>query len=677
MNAIDRTCIDTIRFLAVDAVEKARSGHPGMPMGAAPMAYVLWDRVMRHNPGDPLWFDRDRFVLSAGHGSMLLYSLLHLYGYDLSLEEIVNFRQWGSRTPGHPEFGHTAGVEATTGPLGQGFAMGVGMAIAEAHLAARFNVTDEPPVVDHYVFGIVSDGDLMEGIASEAASLAGTLRLGKIVYLYDDNHITIDGPTSLSFTEDVATRFEAMGWHVESVEDGNNIDVIEEEIRAAQDDPRPSLIRVRTHIGYGSPREGSEKAHGEPLGPDNTRATKQKLGWPLQPPFHIPDEVQRHCRLRAEHGARLQRDWSARVYEYGRDHRAKAEQFKSVRDGNFKRGWDRDLVTFDKPIATRVASGKTINALAARIPGLIGGSADLTGSNNTRIESSGAFGRDACHERNIHFGVREHAMGAIINGMALHGGVVPFGGTFLVFSDYMRPAIRLSALMGVPSTFVFTHDSIGLGEDGPTHQPVEHLASLRAIPGLAVFRPADANETAIAWTVALELNGPRAFALTRQALPILNAGAEVMRKGVAKGAYVVAEAEGRKKPDVVLIATGSEVHLALEARGALAYRGIAARVVSMPSWELFRAQSARYRSSVLPKSVRKVAIEAGSTQGWREWVGDKGAVIGLDRFGASAPAAVAMEKLGFSVENVVNTVLSLVGRTKSTAKTSEKPAPQP
>ncbi len=677
MNAIDRTCIDTIRFLAVDAVEKARSGHPGMPMGAAPMAYVLWDRVMRHNPGDPLWFDRDRFVLSAGHGSMLLYSLLHLYGYDLSLEEIVNFRQWGSRTPGHPEFGHTAGVEATTGPLGQGFAMGVGMAIAEAHLAARFNVTDGPPVVDHYVFGIVSDGDLMEGIASEAASLAGTLRLGKIVYLYDDNHITIDGPTSLSFTEDVATRFEAMGWHVESVEDGNNIDVIEEEIRAAQDDPRPSLIRVRTHIGYGSPREGSEKAHGEPLGPDNTRATKQKLGWPLQPPFHIPDEVQRHCRLRAEHGARLQRDWSARVYEYGRDHRAKAEQFKSVRDGNFKRGWDRDLVTFDKPIATRVASGKTINALAARIPGLIGGSADLTGSNNTRIESSGAFGRDACHERNIHFGVREHAMGAIINGMALHGGVVPFGGTFLVFSDYMRPAIRLSALMGVPSTFVFTHDSIGLGEDGPTHQPVEHLASLRAIPGLAVFRPADANETAIAWTVALELNGPRAFALTRQALPILNAGAEVMRKGVAKGAYVVAEAEGRKKPDVVLIATGSEVHLALEARGALAYRGIAARVVSMPSWELFRAQSARYRSSVLPKSVRKVAIEAGSTQGWREWVGDKGAVIGLDRFGASAPAAVAMEKLGFSVENVVNTVLSLVGRTKSTAKTSEKPAPQP
>ncbi len=677
MNAIDRTCIDTIRFLAVDAVEKARSGHPGMPMGAAPMAYVLWDRVMRHNPGDPLWFDRDRFVLSAGHGSMLLYSLLHLYGYDLSLEEIVNFRQWGSRTPGHPEFGHTAGVEATTGPLGQGFAMGVGMAIAEAHLAARFNVTDEPPVVDHYVFGIVSDGDLMEGIASEAASLAGTLRLGKIVYLYDDNHITIDGPTSLSFTEDVAKRFEAMGWHVESVEDGNNIDVIEEEIRAAQDDPRPSLIRVRTHIGYGSPREGSEKAHGEPLGPDNTRAAKQKLGWPLQPPFHIPDEVQRHCRLRAEHGARLQRDWSARVYEYGRDHRAKAEQFKSVRDGNFKRGWDRDLVTFDKPIATRVASGKTINALAARIPGLIGGSADLTGSNNTRIESSGAFGRDACHERNIHFGVREHAMGAIINGMALHGGVVPFGGTFLVFSDYMRPAIRLSALMGVPSTFVFTHDSIGLGEDGPTHQPVEHLASLRAIPGLAVFRPADANETAIAWTVALELNGPRAFALTRQALPILNVGAEVMRKGVAKGAYVVAEAEGRKKPDVVLIATGSEVHLALEARGALAYRGIAARVVSMPSWELFRAQSARYRSSVLPKSVRKVAIEAGSTQGWREWVGDRGAVIGLDRFGASAPAAVAMEKLGFSVENVVNTVLSLVGKTKGTPKTSEKPAPQP
>jgi transketolase len=674
MNAIDRTCIDTIRFLAVDAVEKARSGHPGMPMGAAPMAYVLWDRILRHNPGDPLWFDRDRFVLSAGHGSMLLYALLHLYGYGLSLEDIVNFRQWGSRTPGHPEFGHTPGVEATTGPLGQGFAMGVGMAIAEAHLAARFNVTGEAPVVDHYVFGIVSDGDLMEGISNEAASLAGTLQLGKIVYLYDDNHITIDGPTSLAFSENVGRRFEALGWHVESVEDGNDIDTIEEEIRAAQDDPRPSLIRVRTHIGYGSPRQDSEKSHGEPLGADNVRAAKTKLGWPLQPPFHIPEEAQRHCRVRAEHGAKLQRDWSARVYEYGCDHRRKAEEFKIVRDGTFKRGWDKDLVTFDKAIATRAASGKTINAIAERVPTLMGGSADLTGSNNTRIESSGFLSSGGYHERNIHFGVREHAMGAIVNGMALHGGVVPYGGTFLVFSDYMRPAIRLSALMGVPSTFVFTHDSIGLGEDGPTHQPVEHLASLRAIPGLTVFRPADANETAAAWTVSLGLTGPRAFALSRQALPILEVGADVMRKGVARGAYVVADTEGKKKPDVVLIATGSEVHLALEARGALAYRGVAARVVSMPSWELFRAQTPRYRNSVLPRSARKVSIEAGSSMGWREWVGDRGAVIGLDRFGASAPAGVAMEKLGFSVENVVKTVLEVIG---STAKPAENPAPQP
>ena len=676
MNAIDRTCIDTIRFLAVDAVEKARSGHPGMPLGAAPMAYVLWDRVLRHNPGDPLWFDRDRFVLSAGHGSMLLYALLHLYGYGLSLEEIVNFRQWGSRTPGHPEFGHTPAVEATTGPLGQGFAMGIGMAMAEAHLAARFNITDEAPVVDHYVFGIVSDGDLMEGLTNEAASLAGTLKLGKIVYLYDDNHITIDGSTSLAFTEDVGKRFEALGWHVESVEDGNDIDAIEEEIRAAQDDPRPSLIRVRTHIGYGSPREDSEKAHGEPLGVDNARATKTKLGWPLQPLFHIPEDAQKHCRARAEHGAKLQRDWSARVYEYGSDHRRRAEEFKAMRDGKFKRGWDKNLVTFDKPIATRAASGKTINALAERIPTLIGGSADLTGSNNTRIESSGMFKHRAYHERNIHFGVREHAMGAILNGMALHGGVVPFGGTFLIFSDYMRPAIRLSALMGVPSTFVFTHDSIGLGEDGPTHQPVEQLASLRAIPGLTVFRPADANETAAAWTTALGLTGPRAFALSRQALPILEIGADVMRKGVAKGAYVVAHADGKKKPDVVLIATGSEVHLALEARGALAYRGIAARVVSMPSWELFRAQSPRYRNSVLPKSARKVAIEAGVTLGWREWVGDKGGVIGLDRFGASAPGPVVMEKLGFNVENVVKTVLEILPTPRAAKNNAPRPRAQ-
>jgi transketolase len=662
MNAIDRTCIDTIRFLAVDAVEKARSGHPGMPLGAAPMAWVLWDRIMRHNPGDPLWFNRDRLVLSAGHGSMLIYALLHLYGYELPLEELINFRQWDSRTPGHPEYGHTPGVEATTGPLGQGFAMGVGMAMAEAHLAAKFNVKNEPAVVDHYTYAIVSDGDLMEGIAAEAASLAGTLKLGKLIYLYDDNHITIDGSTSLSFTEDVSKRFDAYGWHVQAVNDGNNLDGIEHALHAAQHDPRPSLIRVRTHIGYGSPRVDSEKSHGEPLGADNVRATKEKLGWPLQPLFHVPDEVRKHCRKRAERGALVQRDWSASVYQYGANHRAKAERFKAARDGSLKRGWDKDVATFDKPVATRAASGKTINALAERVPTMIGGSADLTGSNNTRIESSGVFAAGSYDGRNVHFGVREHAMGAILNGMTLHGGVRPFGGTFLIFSDYMRPSIRLAALMGIATSFVFTHDSIGLGEDGPTHQPVEQLASLRAIPGLTVFRPADANETAAAWTTAFTLPGPRAFALSRQSLPILEVGADAMRKGVAKGAYIVADSAEPKKPDVILIATGSEVHLALEARGALTYRGISARVVSMPSWELFRAQSDRYRNSILPKSKRKVAIEAGSPQGWREWVGDRGAVVALDRFGASAPGPVAMERLGFNVENVVNAVLGVMGK---------------
>jgi transketolase len=666
MNPTDRLCIDTLRFLAVDAVEKAKSGHPGMPLGAAPMAFALWDRVLRHNPGDPAWFDRDRFVLSAGHGSMLLYGLLHLYGYDLPLEEIVNFRQWGSRTPGHPEYGHAPGVEATTGPLGQGFAMGVGMAIAQKHLAARFNVPGEPAIVDHHTYGIVSDGDLMEGVAAEAASLAGTLRLGKLIYLYDDNRITIDGPTSLAFTEDVDARFAAYGWHVQAVEDGNDVDAIEQALLRAKDEhDRPSLIRVRTHIGFGSPKQDSEKSHGEPLGAEAARATKEKLGWPLSPPFHVPAEVTAHCRTVAARGADAQREWSARLYGFGKKHRELAAGFEAARAERFPKKWKESLPVFggDKPLATRVASGRVINALAGTLPALIGGSADLAGSNNARIDGSPVFGIEKDEGRNLCFGVREHAMGAIVNGMALHGGVTPYGATFFIFSDYLRPAIRLAALMQAPSTFVFTHDSVGVGEDGPTHQPVEQLMSLRAIPGLAVWRPADANETAAAWACALETRGPRVLVLSRQALPVLEGDRERIHAGVAKGAYVVADA-GTGKPAVVLIATGSEVHLAMAARTALAARGVEARVVSMPSWDRFRAQSPRYRASVLPRSARKVAIEAGATLGWREWVGDRGAVIGLDRFGASAPGPVVMEKLGFNVEHVVEVALSLAGGRK-------------
>jgi transketolase len=656
--------VDTLRFLAVDAVEQARSGHPGMPMGAAPMAVALWDRVLTHNPSDPAWFDRDRFILSAGHGSMLLYGLLHLYGYDLPLEEIVNFRQWGSRTPGHPEYGHTPGVEATTGPLGQGFAMGVGMAIAEKHLAARFNVPGEPPVVDHFTYAIVSDGDLMEGVSNEAASLAGTLALGKLIYLYDDNRITIDGSTDLSFTENTGARFEALGWQVQSVDDGNDVDAIEAALRRAKaDQARPSLVRVRTHIGYGSPKQDSEKAHGEPLGAEAARAAKEKLGWPLEPKFLVPPDVSAHCREVAARGARAQSEWSARVYQYRKKHPDLASTFEAARAERLPKRWKESLPVFssEKPLATRAASGRTINALAPLLPTLMGGSADLAASNNTRIDGSGTLGADGAGGRNIHFGVREHAMAAAVNGMALHGGTMPYGATFLVFSDYMRPAIRLGALMGVPSTFIFTHDSIGLGEDGPTHQPVEHLMSLRAIPNLVVLRPADANETAAAWGCALECRGPRALVLTRQALPVLEGDRERIHAGVAKGAYVLADSAG-KKPAVVLIATGSEVHLAMSARTSLEAQGIATRVVSMPSWELFRAQSSRYRASVLPRAARKVAIEAGATLGWREWVGDRGAVIGLERFGASAPGPAAMEKLGFSVPAVVETARALLGR---------------
>jgi transketolase len=659
--------VDTLRFLAVDAVEQAKSGHPGLPLGAAPMAFALWDRVLKFNPSDPTWFDRDRFVLSAGHGSALLYALLHLYGYALPLEELMNFRQFGSRTPGHPEYGHTPGVEATTGPLGQGFGMGVGMAMAERHLGARFNVPGEEPIVNHYTYAICSDGDLMEGISNEAASLAGCLKLGKLIYLYDDNHVTIDGPTSLAFTENVIERFDALGWHTQAVEDGNDVDAIESAIRAAQaEKERPSLIRVHTHIGYGSPKQDSNKAHGEALGPEATRATKEKLNWPQEPRFLVPTDVKAHCRTVADRGVKAQSEWSGRLYQYKKKHADLAAQFEAVRYEKHPKKWQESLPVFssEKPLATRAASGKVINALATIFPTLMGGSADLATSNNTNIDSSESFSATAPGGCNIHFGVRENAMGGAVNGMALHGGVIPFGATFLIFSDYQRPTIRLSALMNIPSTFIYTHDSIGLGEDGPTHQPVEQLMSLRAIPNFTVFRPADANETAAAWALAIEMRGPRALVLTRQALPVLEGDRERIRAGVAKGAYVLADSE-HGKPAVVLIATGSEVHLALAARAELTKNGIGTRVVSMPSWELFRAQSPRYRASVLPKAARKVSIEAGATLGWREWVGDRGAMVGLDRFGASGPGPVVMEKLGFNVEHVVQVALATLGKRAS------------
>jgi transketolase len=651
MTSVDQRCVDTIRFLAVDAVERAKSGHPGMPLGAAPMAYVLWDRFLRHNPANPRWFDRDRFVLSAGHGSALLYALLHVYGYDLPIEQLRGFRQWGSRTAGHPEHGLAPGVEATTGPLGQGFAMGVGMAIAEAHLAATFGAD----IVDHYTYAICSDGDLMEGVGCEAASLAGTLGLGKIVYLYDDNRITIDGTTRLSFTEDVDRRFEALGWHVTAVEDGNDLDSIEVAIRVAREEvERPSLVRVRTHIGFGSPRQDSAKAHGEPLGAENVEATRRTLGWDL-PPFHVPEEVREHCHDAVDRGAEAEAAWNARVETMQHQDPAGFALLGHLLRDRLPDGWDADLPLFDPsdgPMATRAASGKAINALAAKVPTMIGGSADLAGSNKSWIDSSSSFGIDGPGARNINFGVREHAMAAIVNGMALHGGVHPYGATFLVFSDYMRPSIRLAALMGAPSTFVFSHDSVGVGEDGPTHQPVEHLMSLRAIPGLTLLRPADANETAAAWRLALERPGPCVLALTRQKVPVLP-GAQRVRDGVARGAYVLAD-DG--DPAVVLIATGSEVHLALEAREQLAERGVEARVVSMPSWEVYFEQPQSYRDDVLPRSVPRVSIEAGRGLGWRDVVGENGIVIGIDRFGESAPGPVVMEKLGLSAGRIAELV---------------------
>ncbi|MCZ2128547.1 MAG: transketolase [Anaerolineales bacterium] len=639
--------INALRFLSADAVQKANSGHPGLPMGTAAIAYTIWTRHLRHSPRNPKWMGRDRFILSGGHGSALLYSLLHLSGYDLTLDDLENFRQWGSRTPGHPEYGHTAGVEVTTGPLGQGFANGVGMAIASAHLAAVFNKQGHD-LLDSYIYAIVTDGDLMEGVASEAASLAGHLSLGKLIYLYDDNRISIDGSTDLAFTEDRAKRFEAYGWHVQHVEDGNNVELIDSAIKLAKADSRPSLILCRTIIGYGAPhRQGTSKAHGEPLGDDELNAAKDNLGWPREPRFYIPDDVLTFYRKAVERGRELEADWKMRREAYARLFPELGAEFnRRILMNKLPADWESALPTFPpdaKGMATRAASGKVINALAAKLPELIGGSADLAPSNNTMIDGSPSFQKETPAGRNFHFGVREHAMGAILNGMSVFGGVIPYGGTFLVFSDYMRPSIRLAALSGYPAIFIFTHDSVGLGEDGPTHQPVEHLAALRAIPNLTVIRPADANETAQAWKVAVaHRNAPTLLALTRQALPTLETPAAVER-----GAYVLKDFG---TPEIILMASGSEVSLILEAAQKLADEGIGVRAVSFPSWELFEAQDEAYRESVLPKNIQKrLAVEAGVTLGWERYAQS---VLGIDRFGASAPGKVIFEHFGFTAENV-------------------------
>jgi transketolase len=664
---LSQRAINTIRFLAVDGVQKAKSGHPGAPMGAAPMAYTLWTRFLKHNPANPAWPDRDRFVLSAGHASMLLYSLLHLTGYDLPLSELQQFRQWGSKTPGHPEYGLTAGVEMTTGPLGQGFATGVGMAVAAHHLAALFNRPDFE-IIDHFIYGIVSDGDLMEGVSSEAASLAGHLKLGRLIYLYDDNHISIDGSTNLAFTEDRMARFRAYGWHTQTVVDGNDINAIAAAIRSAQAErERPSIIAVRTIIGYGSPnKQNTAGVHGEPLGPDEVLLTKQALGWPVEPAFHIPDDVLALFRQALETGRQRQAEWQTLFDSYAAAYPDLAADLQRRFSGQLPAGWAADLPTYEpsaKGEATRNVSGAVINALAGRVPELIGGSADLAPSNKTMIKGSPAFQAGTYAGRNFHFGVREHGMGAALNGMLLHGGVRPYGGTFLVFSDYMRPAIRLAALMEISTIFVFTHDSIGLGEDGPTHQPVEHLAALRAIPHLVTLRPADARETVAAWQVAItHRGGPIALALTRQNVPTLAGASTDPAQGVGLGGYVVADwPDGSEGARVILIGTGSEVHLAVAARDRLAEQGVAARVVSLPSWELFEAQPAEYRNAVLPPEITaRVAIEAGISLGWDRYTGPSGVFIGLNGFGASAPYQTVYEKLGLTVDNIVTMALALI-----------------
>lgn len=679
-SALDDLCVNTLRFLSVDAVQKANSGHPGLPLDAAPMAYVLWTRFLKHHPAHPDWFDRDRFVLSAGHGSMLLYSLLHLTGYDVPIEQIEQFRQWGSMTPGHPERGVTPGVETTTGPLGQGFANGVGMAMAEAHLAACYNRPGFE-IVNHFTYGIVSDGDLMEGVASEAASLAGRLQLGKLIYLYDDNHVTLSAATDMTFTEDRAQRFDAYGWHTQTIEDGNDLQAIERALCAARGETRrPSLILVRTHLGYGSPhKQDSFEAHGSPLGEAEVRLTKQNLGWPTEPLFYVPESVRAHFGQALEKGEQAEAEWEDRFSSYAQAFPELAREFLQVTSGELPAGWDADLPTFPadaKGTATRVASGKVMNAIASRLPPLIGGSADLDPSTHTALSGLGDFeppvtsARDAQGSagggwsyagRNLHFGVREHGMGAILNGLAAHGGTVPFGATFLIFSDYMRPPIRLAALMGLHVIYVFTHDSIALGEDGSTHQSVEQLAALRAIPHLDVIRPCDANETAVAWRVALETRDrPVALILTRQSVPTLDRARFAAADGLRRGAYILADAPNGK-PDLILIASGSEVGLIVAAQQKLQAQNLQARIVSMPSWELFDAQPKEYRDTILsPSILARLAVEAGVSQGWHRYVGDRGDVLGVERFGASAPGEVMMREYGFTVEDVCRRARALL-----------------
>lgn len=662
---LDQLCINTIRTLSLDAVQKAESGHPGLPLGAAPMAYVLWTKFLRHNPQNPKWENRDRFLLSAGHGSMLLYSLLYLTGYGLPMEEIKNFRQWGSKTPGHPEYGMTPGVEITTGPLGQGFANGVGMAMGAAHLAARFNQKDFP-LIDHNVYAIVSDGDLMEGVAAEAASLAGHLKLGKLIYLYDDNQVTIEGFTNLAFSEEVPKRFESYGWHTLTVEDGNDLAAIEAAIREGQSvGTKPTLISVKTVIGYGMPTAGTRKAHSDAPGKEAVRETKRHLGWPEDKEFYVPDEALEHFRESVKRGGELEADWRAMVEEYQRKHPEEGKKWASMIKGEFPSDWEKHLPKFDdaKQVATRVSSGEVINALAPHLP-LIGGSADLGVSNNTDIKDGGDFEAGSYEGRIIHFGVREHAMGATLTGIALNGGLIPYGGTFMTFSDYMRPAIRLAALSEVQVIYVFTHDSIGLGEDGPTHQPIEHLAALRAIPHLFVIRPADPAEVSEAWRIAiLRRKAPTALALTRQKVPVIDRKRFASAQGLRQGGYILADGAGNggSSPQLILIATGSEVSLALDAREKLQADGIATRVVSMPCVELFEEQSEAYRKEVLPPDVTaRLAVEAGVGQGWHRYVGPEGDVICLDRFGASAPGDVAMKNLGFNTENVLKRARALL-----------------
>jgi transketolase len=677
---IDELCVNAIRMLSVDAVEKAKSGHPGAPMGLAPVAFVLWTRFLKHNPANPGWPDRDRFVLSAGHASMLLYSMLHLTGYqDISLDQIKQFRQWGSRTPGHPERELAAGIETTTGPLGQGFGNAVGMAVAEAFLAARYN-RPGLEIINHFTYSIVSDGDLMEGVAAESASLAGHLKLGKLICLYDNNRISLAASTDLTFTEDVAKRFESYGWHTQGVDDGNDLNAIDRALRVARSETtRPSIILVRTHIGYGSPgKQDSFEAHGAPLGAAEANKTRQKLGWSLEP-FHIPDDALARFRESIHRGEKAQREWQEKLAVYAQKHPDLAEELEGTLKGELPQAWEAVIPEFPadpKGLATRAASGKILNAIASKLPTLIGGSADLNPSTFTALANLGDFEspeRDfqtsqglsggGCNYagRNLHFGVREHAMGAALNGMAAHGGIRPFGSTFLIFSDYLRPSMRLAALMELGVIYIFTHDSIGVGEDGPTHQPVEQLAALRAIPRLVVIRPGDANETAAAWRVAIESRDrPVALALSRQNVPTLDRSLFTSAKGVSRGAYVLADVDGAA-PDLILIGTGSELSLVVGARERLQQRNIKARVVSMPSWELFDAQPQEYREYVLPQSVgRRLAVEAALPLGWHRYVGDRGDVIAVERFGASAPGNIVMEKFGFTVDHVMERALALL-----------------